>query len=56
MRPIARATALAHLFRGLDPDLLTSLFLRDRMDRVDVDAIGRIEDDLTRPVVEYLRL
>ena len=50
----ARQTSLERLFPGLEIDSMTSQFFWDQMDRVPVEALRAIEDDLVRALVSEL--
>jgi transposase len=52
----AAGTSLARLFPGLKTESLTSQFFWDQMDRVSLDALRRIEDELTQRIVAELGL
>jgi len=52
--PWAARTSLARLFPDVDLPSMTSQFFWDQMHRVPLDALRKIEDDLTRAVVREL--
>jgi transposase len=52
----AAGTSLPRLFDGIKLDKLTSQFFWDQMNRVPIDALGKIESDLAAVVVKELEV
>lgn len=52
----AEGTSLHKLFPGLEPKKLTSEYFWDQMNCIELDALRRIEDRLTRQIVHELGL
>ena len=52
----AKGTSLRKLVTGLDPKKLTSEYFWDQMDCISLEALRRIEDRLTRQIVNALGL